>query len=107
MPEGAKEGEWTITTTVELRMTKKSVKVEETTRFIVRSEIVYVKEIRVSLREGPGSKFKIIAQVPQGTKLEVIGHHIEGTFVWLKVKWEHGQVAWVAGNVVASSNGKR
>ncbi len=63
------------------------------------SRVVYVKWPQVSLREGPGTNFRMTAQVQKGTALEVI----EEKGQWLKVRLEDGQEGWV-GKATISEN---
>lgn len=63
------------------------------------TQIVYVNWPKVSLREGPGTEFKILAEITKGTGLEVIGE--KGP--WLKVRLEDGREGWV-GKATISTN---
>lgn len=63
------------------------------------SRVVFVKWPQASLREGPGTNFKVTAQVQKGTALEVV----EEKGQWLRVRLEDGQEGWI-GKVTTSEN---
>lgn len=53
--------------------------------------VVYVKWPQVSLREGPGTNFKPVAEVKKGIALEIV----EETGHWYRVRLEDGQEGWI------------
>ena len=55
------------------------------------ARVVYVKWRTVSLREGPGTNFKSLAEIKKGTALEII----EEKGQWLRVRLEDGQEGWI------------
>ena len=55
------------------------------------ARVVYVKWKTVSLREGPGTNFKSIAEIKKGTALEVL----EDKGQWIRVRLEDGQEGWI------------
>lgn len=61
--------------------------------------IVYVGDKPVNLRTGPGVNNSILAEVPSGEALTVIGQ----SGVWLNVNRSNGQSGWVNGAFVVSS----
>ncbi|MBS3919491.1 MAG: SH3 domain-containing protein [Deltaproteobacteria bacterium] len=61
--------------------------------------IVYVNWPKVSLREGPGTEFKILAEITKGAGLALI----EERGAWLKVRLEDGREGWV-GKATTSAN---
>ncbi len=63
------------------------------------SRVVFVKWPQASLREGPGTNFKVTVQVQKGTALEVV----EEKGQWYRVKLEDGQEGWI-GKVTTSEN---
>jgi curli biogenesis system outer membrane secretion channel CsgG len=63
------------------------------------AQIVYVNWPKVSLREGPGTEFKILAEITKGTGLALI----EERGPWLKVRLEDGREGWV-GKATTSAN---
>jgi len=65
----------------------------------IEPKIVYVNWPKVSLREGPGTEFKILAEVVKGTGLAVL----EDKGSWLKVRLEDGREGWV-GKATTSAN---
>jgi hypothetical protein len=62
------------------------------------THIVYVKWPTASLREGPGTNFKVIVEVKKGTSLEVKDDKDQ----WLLVGLEDGTEGWI-GKVTTSS----
>lgn len=62
-------------------------------------KIVYVKWPKVSLREGPGTSFKSLMDVPKGTALAVI----EEQGSWFKVRTEDGQEGWIGKGTVSEN----
>ncbi|MBS3918668.1 MAG: SH3 domain-containing protein [Deltaproteobacteria bacterium] len=62
-------------------------------------QIVYVNWPKVSFREGPGTDYKILAEITKGTGLAVIGE--KGP--WLKVRLEDGREGWI-GKATTSAN---
>jgi hypothetical protein len=62
-------------------------------------QIVYVNWPKISLREGPGTEFKILTEVIKGTGLAVL----EDKGSWLKVRLEDGREGWV-GKATTSAN---
>lgn len=50
-----------------------------------RAETDYVTKATVNVRKGPGTKYEIVAKIPKGTKIRVVGK--EGP--WLKVESKH------------------
>ncbi len=63
------------------------------------SRVVFVKWPQVGLREGPGTNFKVIAQIQKGTALEVVEEHGN----WYKVRLEDGQEGWLGKATVSES----
>jgi len=63
------------------------------------ARVVYVKWKTVSLREGPGTNFKSLAEIKKGTALEII----EEKGQWLRVRLEDGQEGWI-GKATTSEN---
>lgn len=63
------------------------------------ARVVYVKWKTVSLREGPGTNFKSLAEIKKGTALEII----EEKEQWFRVRLEDGQEGWV-GKATTSEN---
>jgi len=63
------------------------------------SQVVYVNWPKISLREGPGTEFKILTEVVKGTGLAVL----EDKGSWLKVRLEDGREGWV-GKATTSTN---
>lgn len=55
------------------------------------SRVDYVKWLKVSLREGPGTNFKTLVEVKKGTALEIL----EEKGQWLRVRLEDGQEGWI------------
>lgn len=55
-------------------------------------EVVYVTAPAVNVREGAGETFKVLATVPKGTKLRVMGEKDE----WYKVRLDDGREGWIA-----------
>lgn len=55
------------------------------------ARVVYVKWKTVSLREGPGTNFKSLAEIKKGTALEII----EEKGQWIHVRLEDGQEGWI------------
>lgn len=66
---------------------------------VPEARVVYVKWKTVSLREGPGTNFKSIAEIKKGTALEII----EEKEQWLRVRLEDGQEGWI-GKATTSEN---
>jgi len=65
----------------------------------IKPQVVYVSWPKISLREGPGTEFKILAEVVKGTGLAVIGENGP----WFKVRLEDGREGWV-GKATTSTN---
>jgi len=65
----------------------------------IKPQVVYVNWPKISLREGPGTEFKILTEVVKGTGLAVI----EEKGPWLKVRLEDGREGWV-GKATTSTN---
>ena len=63
------------------------------------SRVVFVKWPQVGLREGPGTNFKVTAQVQKGTALEVV----EEQGNWYKVRLEDGQEGWIGKATVSET----
>jgi curli biogenesis system outer membrane secretion channel CsgG len=63
------------------------------------ARVVYVKWRTVSLREGPGSNFKSLAEIKKGTALEVL----EEKGQWIRIRLEDGQEGWI-GKATTSEN---
>lgn len=63
------------------------------------AQIVYVNWPKVSLREGPGTDFKILAEITKGTGLALI----EERGAWLKVRLEDGREGWVGKATTSAS----
>jgi len=63
------------------------------------SRVVFVKWPQASLREGPGTNFKVTGKVQKGTALEVV----EEKGQWYRVRLEDGQEGWI-GKVTTSEN---
>jgi curli biogenesis system outer membrane secretion channel CsgG len=63
------------------------------------SKIIYVKWPTVSLREGPGTDFKAIADVKKGAGLAVL----EEKGQWFRVKLEDGKTGWIGKATVSES----
>ncbi|NWG03016.1 MAG: SH3 domain-containing protein [Syntrophaceae bacterium] len=63
------------------------------------ARVVYVKWKTVSLREGPGTNFKSIAEIKKGTALEIL----EEKEQWIRVRLEDGQEGWI-GKATTSEN---
>ncbi len=63
------------------------------------SRVVFVKWPQVSLREGPGTNFKVTTQIQKGTALEVV----EEQGQWFRVRLEDGQEGWVGRATVSES----
>jgi len=55
------------------------------------ARVVYVKWKTVSLRDGPGTNFKSLAEIKKGTALEII----EDKGQWIRVRLEDGQEGWI------------
>ncbi len=63
------------------------------------SRVVFVKWPQVGLREGPGTNFKVTAQIQKGTALEVV----EEQGNWYKVRLEDGQEGWIGKATVSET----
>ncbi len=63
------------------------------------ARLVYVRWPAVSLREGPGTNYKAVAEVKKGTPLAVL----EDKGQWLRVGLEDGQEGWI-GKATISEN---
>lgn len=61
------------------------------------TRIVYVKWPVATVREGPGTDYKIITEVKKGTSLMVI----EESEQWLKVGLEDGREGWIGKGTIA------
>ena len=66
-------------------------------------QALYVKIAAASIRDGAGVKFKLLSQVPQGTRLEVIEAGGTDADRWFKVRLANGQEGWVAASAVSSN----
>jgi hypothetical protein len=66
-------------------------------------QALYVKIAAASIREGAGVRFKLLSQVPQGTKLQVLEAGGTEQDRWFKVKLTNGQEGWVAASAVSPS----
>jgi hypothetical protein len=64
-------------------------------------EALYVKIAAASIRDGAGVKFKLLSQVPQGTRLQVIEAGGTDADRWFKVRLANGQEGWVAASAVS------
>jgi curli biogenesis system outer membrane secretion channel CsgG len=62
-------------------------------------QIVYINWPKVSLREGPGTEYKILGEISKGTVLAILDE--KGP--WIKVKLEDGREGWV-GKATTSLN---
>jgi curli biogenesis system outer membrane secretion channel CsgG len=63
------------------------------------ARVVYVKWRTVSLREGPGTNSKSLAEIKKGTALEIL----EDKGQWIRVRLEDGQEGWI-GKATTSEN---
>lgn len=54
-------------------------------------QVVYVNWSKVSLREGPGTQYKILGEISKGTCLAII----EERGPWIRVKLEDGREGWI------------
>jgi hypothetical protein len=66
-------------------------------------QALYVKIAAASIREGAGARFKLLRQVPQGTRLQLLEAGGTETDRWFKVRLAGGQEGWVAASAVASN----
>lgn len=64
-------------------------------------EALYVKIAAASIREGAGARFKLLSQVPQGTRLQVLETGGTDADRWFKVRLANGQEGWVAASAVS------
>jgi hypothetical protein len=66
-------------------------------------QALFVKIAAASIRDGAGVKFKLLSQVPQGTKLHVLETAGTDTDRWFKVRLANGQEGWVAASAVSAN----
>lgn len=66
-----------------------------------RPEALYVKIGLASIREGAGVGFKLLSQVPKGTKLHVLEAGGKDADRWFRVRLANGQEGWVAASAVS------
>jgi len=64
-------------------------------------EALYVKIGLASIREGAGSRFRLLSQVPNGTKLQVLEAGGTDLDRWFRVRLANGQEGWVAASAVS------
>ena len=55
--------------------------------------VAYVNVYRLNFRSGPGYTFPIVAQLPRGVQVDLLGRNYDSS--WVMVELNHGQVAWV------------
>lgn len=67
----------------------------------VTPQALYVKIAAASIRDGAGVKFKLLSQVPQGTRLHVLEAGGTEADRWFKVRLANGQEGWVAASAVS------
>jgi len=68
---------------------------------IVTTPMAYVQTAMLNLRQGPGTHYAILAQIPAGTALPIISHHL-GWPDWWQVDY-HGLNGWVYAPLVQTA----
>jgi uncharacterized protein YgiM (DUF1202 family) len=66
-----------------------------------RPAVLYVKISHATIRDGAGTRFKLLSQVPKGTRLQLL--EAGGTDVdrWFRVRLANGDEGWVAASAVS------
>jgi hypothetical protein len=65
------------------------------------AQTLFVKIGLASIREGAGSRFRLLSQAPKGTKLQVLEAGGTDADRWFRVKLPNGQEGWVAASAVS------
>lgn len=61
-----------------------------------------VSAVTVNVRSGPGTNYPVVASLPPGVDVEVVGRN-EGS-TWWQIRGPDGSTGWVANSVVQASN---